>query len=83
MVSTILNKRSSTAGNRPTDSDLSLGELAINTHDGVVFFKQSKDGAVSIRELENSSKAENVFYLKSLIPSKRNLYSLFNFIYKH
>ena len=63
MVSTILNKRSSTAGNRPTDSDLSLGELAINTHDGVVFFKQSKDGAVSIRELENSSKAENVFYV--------------------
>lgn len=63
MVSTILLKRSSTEGNRPTDSDLSLGELAINTHDGVIFFEQNKDGAISIREVENTIKAENVFYV--------------------
>ena len=63
MASTILLKRSATAGNTPTDSDLSLGELAINTHDGVVFFEQDKNGSITIRELENSTKTENVFYV--------------------
>ena len=63
MASTILLKRSATAGNTPTDSDLSLGELAINTHDGVVFFEQSKNGSITIRELENSNTTENVFYV--------------------
>lgn len=63
MATNIQLKRSATPGNTPTDSDLLLGELAINTHDGVVFFKQDRNGRLSIRELETSTTAENVFYV--------------------
>lgn len=59
----IKQKRSSVAGNRPTDSDLVLGELAINTHDGVIFFEQSRDGEVTIKEIDGTSAATNVFYV--------------------
>lgn len=63
MTTNIRHKRSNVAGNKPTDSDLILGELAINTHDGVLFFERNKDGVISIREVENSTVAENVFYV--------------------
>lgn len=63
MPTNIQLKRSAAPGNSPTDSDLLLGELAINTHDGVVFFKQDRNGRISIRELETSTQAENVFYV--------------------
>lgn len=63
MATTIQLKRSSVAGNKPTTGDLVGGELAINTHDGTVFFERNKDGVLSIRELENSTSAENVFYV--------------------
>ena len=32
-------RRSATAGNKPSTSDLNLGELALNTYDGAVFLK--------------------------------------------
>ena len=38
-------RRSNTAGAIPTNSNLSLGELAINTADGALYFKKS-DGTV-------------------------------------
>ena len=38
-------RRSNTAGAIPTDSNLNLGELAINTADGALYFKKS-DGTV-------------------------------------
>tara|TARA_B110000285_G_scaffold91263_1_gene104573 strand:+ start:1032 stop:1661 length:630 start_codon:yes stop_codon:yes gene_type:complete len=41
MASIIRLKRSTTAGSTPTTSDLSLGELAINIHDGKVFLRRS------------------------------------------
>jgi hypothetical protein len=59
----IKHKRSSVAGNKPTDSDLVLGELAINTHDGVIFFEQNRDGEVTIKEIDGTSAATNVFYV--------------------
>jgi hypothetical protein len=34
-------RRSSVPGKAPTTSDIELGELAINTHDGYVYLKQS------------------------------------------
>lgn len=63
MPTTIQLKRSSVAGSRPSTTDLVGGELAINTHDGTLFFERSKDGVLSIREVENSTTAENVFYV--------------------
>jgi len=41
-------KRSSTPGNIPSTSALALGELALNTYDGNIYFKQNQGGAESI-----------------------------------
>jgi hypothetical protein len=50
MASIIRLKRSTTPGSVPTTSDLSLGEIAINVHDGKVFLRRS--GSVDdIREV--------------------------------
>ena len=47
MANKVVLKRSAVSGRNPTTSDLSLGELAINTHDGNLFFKKD-DGTASI-----------------------------------
>ena len=39
MTQTVQLKRSATAGAIPSTSDLSLGELAINTYDGKAYIK--------------------------------------------
>lgn len=44
-------KRTSTADTSPATTDLELGELAINTNDGKLFFKQDKNGVESVREI--------------------------------
>lgn len=41
MAQIIRLKRSTSAGSAPTTSDLSIGELAINVHDGKVFLRRS------------------------------------------
>lgn len=46
----ITHKRSSIADKVPRTSDLALGELAINTHDGKLFLKKD-DGAESVVEV--------------------------------
>lgn len=43
-------KRSSTSSNVPSVSDLTLGELAVNTFDGKLFFKKD-NGADSIESI--------------------------------
>ena len=43
MAQSILLKRSSVAGNVPDSSDLSLGEVAINTADGAVYIKKGNN----------------------------------------
>ena len=48
MSSTILHKRSDTPGKEPLDTDLELGELAVNTNDGKVFMKKTDDSIVTI-----------------------------------
>ena len=50
MAQTIKLKRSSVQNNTPSTSDLELGELAINTHDGKLFIKKD-DGTASIVEV--------------------------------
>lgn len=51
MAQTITLKRSAVAGRIPTTADLSLGEIAINTNDGIVYIKKN-DGTESIVALK-------------------------------
>lgn len=62
-MSTIKLRRSAVSGNKPNTSQLDLGEVAINTHDGKMFFKRDKNGELSIIELGGAAVAENVFYV--------------------
>jgi hypothetical protein len=48
MANTVVLKRSSVPGKSPTTSDLALGELALNTTDGNLFFKRDVSGTQSI-----------------------------------
>jgi hypothetical protein len=50
MAQTVKLKRTSTAGKVPTTSNLALGELAINTNDGKIFFEKN-DGSDSIQSI--------------------------------
>ena len=50
MAQTIHLKRSSTQHKVPSTSNLALGELAINTYDGRVFFKKN-DGSDSVEHI--------------------------------
>jgi hypothetical protein len=54
MTQTVQLKRSATPGKVPTTSDLSLGELAINTYDGKLYIKKD-NGAASIVQVGASS----------------------------
>lgn len=49
MAQKIRLKRSSTKSSVPVVGDLSLGELAVNTYDGKLFFKKDVDGSTSIQ----------------------------------
>lgn len=51
MANTIKLKRSAVAGKVPSTSDLQLGELGLNTHDGKLFTKKSVGGTESIVEI--------------------------------
>ena len=53
MAQIIKLRRSSTEGKVPTTSDLNLGELAINTNDGRIFFEKN-DGSASIKHVITS-----------------------------
>ena len=44
MATPIRIKRSAVAGKKPTDSQLQLGELAVNFYDGKIFLKQDTGG---------------------------------------
>lgn len=51
MANTVLHKRSATASASPSVSDISLGEIAVNTYDGKLFVKKSVSGTESIIEI--------------------------------
>lgn len=55
MAATVLHKRSSTSGATPANSDLSLGEIGVNTYDGKLFVKKSVSGTESIVEIGANS----------------------------
>jgi len=48
MANKVLIKRSAVQGKNALTTDLSLGELALNTYDGNLFFKKSPGGTDSI-----------------------------------
>jgi len=50
MANTIVLKRSATPGKVPTTSQLSLGEIAINTYDGLIYIKKD-DGTPSVVQI--------------------------------
>ena len=60
---TIKLKRSAVKDKIPTIDQLTLGEVAINTHDGKLFLKRDKNGELSIIQLGGADIAENVFYV--------------------
>jgi hypothetical protein len=67
MAGTIKLRRSAVAGRVPTIGQLELGEVAINTHDGVMYFKKddtASGGGESIIEVGRPDSAANVFYVK-------------------
>ena len=67
MAQTIKLKRTAVQGKIPTTSNLDLGELAINTHDGRLFF-QKDDGTLSIQEiLTTNSQTSGSFNLTGAI----------------
>ena len=75
MAQTIKLKRSNTAGNLPTTSDLALGEVAINTKDGK--FKISSE----MMNLLGCSK-ENFYKVMQLMDYKREKKDEDIFFYK-
>lgn len=63
MSTSIKLRRSAVPGKIPTVGQLELGEVAINTHDGKMFFKRDANGAISVVELGVKDAAENVLYV--------------------
>lgn len=72
MSSTIKIKRTSTASSVPGISDLELGELALNTNDGKLFFKKD-DGTASIETITPINLAA---INQDIIPADNETYSL-------
>lgn len=63
MSTSIKLRRSALPGKIPTAGQIELGEVAINTHDGKMFFKRDANGAISIVELGLKDTADNVLYV--------------------
>lgn len=70
MAQVVKLKRSSVEGKTPTTSNLELGELSINTHDGRAFLKKN-DGSDSIEHLitTNSQTTGSIELIGSITAS--------------
>ena len=62
-MSSIRLKRSAVPGKVPSVEQLELGEVAVNTHDGRMFFKREQNGNAVIREMGARDATKNVFYV--------------------
>ena len=62
MANQILLKQSSTPGSIPATGDLEFGELAVNTHDGKVYFKIN-NGTGEIIATVGDEQAQYVYYV--------------------
>ena len=52
---TIILKRSSVTGKKPTESQLQYGELSINYADGELYYKSSDNGSFFARSVKAGS----------------------------
>ena len=86
MAQIVKLRRSSVSGQKPTNSNLQLGELALNTTDGKVFMAVSGSGGPSVQELVSTNTVNtgsihitnNVtssFFTGSFIGDASNLYN--------
>lgn len=72
MANKFLIKRSSVSSKNPATTDLALGELALNTYDGNLFFKKSPGGAdaiVSVATLDGTQTLTNKTFTSPTINS--------------
>lgn len=60
---TIQHRRTSIPGKIPTVNQLADGEIAINTHDGKMFFRRDTNGTFSIVEVGVQAAVQNVLYV--------------------
>jgi hypothetical protein len=60
MANKFLIKRSSVASKNPATTDLSLGELALNTYDGNLFFKKSPSGVDAIVTVDTTDGVQTL-----------------------
>jgi hypothetical protein len=67
MANTLKLKRSAVPGKTPLTTDLNLGELALNTYDGVLYTKKNVSGTESIVNLTGSSGGSSVLPINSVI----------------
>lgn len=56
-------KRSTVPGKVPTVNQLVDGEIAVNTHDGKMFFRKNANGVMSIVEVGVDTTVQNVLYV--------------------
>lgn len=68
-------KRSNVSGKAPLTTDLNLGEIAVNTYDGTLYFKKSPNGIESIVSLQNYSGGTgiNVDSSTGIISTKQDI----------
>ena len=75
MATVIQFKRSSTQNDTPSVSDLALGEVAINTNDGLMFFKKN-DGSDEIQEIVSGPQSSgNVAIRGTLTKEGKDVFS--------
>lgn len=60
MANTIQIRRTSTQGTVPTTTQLSLGELAVNTYDGRLFFKKNVTGTETVMEVVTTTDTQTL-----------------------
>lgn len=80
MANTIRVKRSSVGGKVPTTSQLSLGELAVNTTDGKLYTRKEASGVASIVEIGSGGGGISgpILQAKQVIDSNVNLTNGYN-----
>ena len=59
----VQHRRTNVPGKIPTVGQLADGEIAINTHDGKMFFKRDANGTLSIVEVGVDASVSNVLYV--------------------
>lgn len=78
MANTIRIKRSAVGGKVPTTSQLSLGELAINTTDGRLYTRKEVSGVASIVEIGGGGISGPILQSKQVIDSNVNMTTGYN-----